>query len=88
MLVRHLPPGSATERARRGEAGEWGYLEHLLADVRDLLRAANWQRSGDKKIPRPTPLPRPGDPERVARLSPAEVRARLLDLQARQRQVS
>lgn len=60
MLVRHLPPGSATAHAQESPA-EWGHTEHLLADVRELLRAANWQRGGDKKRPRPKPIPRPGE---------------------------
>lgn len=79
VLVRRLPPGSATERSQRGEAGEWGYVEHLLATVVDLLAGANWQRAGDKKVKAPKPIPRPGDHRSRSRLSPAEVHARLLD---------
>jgi hypothetical protein len=33
----------------------------MLANVVDLLNAANWQRGGDKRARRPKPMPRPGD---------------------------
>jgi hypothetical protein len=82
VLVRHLPPGCAVDRAQHGEAAEWGHAEHLLADLRELLRAANWQRGGDKKVARPKPLPRPGDRERVERKA-RETRDRLLAQRAR-----
>lgn len=36
----------------------WGLQEQLLAAVFDVLRMANWQRSG--KGEKPKPLPRPG----------------------------
>jgi len=39
----------------------WSVTDHLLAAVVDVLQAANWQRAGDSKAPRPKPIPRPGD---------------------------
>jgi len=36
-----------------------------LAAVVDILQLANWQRAGKKSNPRPKPLKRPGDKNRV-----------------------
>lgn len=38
----------------------WTAEMHLLASVLDTLAVANWQRGGDPKAPKPTPLKRPG----------------------------
>lgn len=38
----------------------WGTTEHLLARAVEALEAANWQRSGDDKAPRPKQIIRPG----------------------------
>lgn len=61
-LVRHLPRDSATVRAVE-PAAQWSDLEHLVASLLDATRAANWQRGGDKRAPRPAPVRRPGQPE-------------------------
>lgn len=66
------------------EAAAWGPTEYLLAAAVDALRDANWQRSGDKKLQRPDPLPRPGAGRR-RQLDPAVRKARLRDLQRRNR---
>lgn len=83
VLVRHLPRDSAVNRAVYGEVVAWGAVEHLLADLRDLLIAANWQRSGDPKIPRPEPIPRPGmrpqRDERKTELTQEQINQRLLE---------
>ena len=42
----------------------WTVDQHLLASIVDLLAAANWQRAGNRKNPRPKPLPRPGQKTR------------------------
>lgn len=44
----------------------WTQTEHLLAGIFDVLRVANWQRSG-RRANRPQAVPRPGDntPERL-----------------------
>lgn len=81
MLVRALPPESVTARALHGDRADWGVTEHLLATAIDVLNAANWQRSGDKKLARPKPLPRPTDKRN--RLTPDEIRDRLLDQRRR-----
>jgi hypothetical protein len=55
---------SAFWRARDPEGeGLWSVDSYLLAQVVDLLAAANWQRSADgsKGTNRPKPLPRPSD---------------------------
>jgi hypothetical protein len=63
----------------RGEAADWRITDHLLAGVWDALNVANWQRAaaGNKKVPRPEPIPRPGESRQ--RLNRAELHARLLD---------
>lgn len=43
---------------------QWTATHHHLANVIDLLNAANWQRAGDEKQPAPQPIPRPGDEKR------------------------
>ncbi|MFF0389680.1 DUF5361 domain-containing protein [Kitasatospora sp. NPDC004615] len=57
-LIRGLPP---TSRLRTAIAGRplWTATEYLLADVFDVLAAANWQRTGDKSAAKPKPYPRP-----------------------------
>lgn len=81
-LIQHLPPDAATVAAVSGPAAQWGSTEYLLALVVDALNVGNWQRIGDKKAPKPTPLPRPGEPDRRSRrrtkLSKDEVHRRLL----------
>ena len=47
-----------------GEPASWQANEHLLANIVDLLNAANWQRGGNKNAPQPEPIERPGDRER------------------------
>lgn len=47
-------------RAITDDALGWGLNEQLLAMIADALHVANWQRSGDKKIPYPQRIPRPG----------------------------
>lgn len=83
VLVEHLPDTNATRRSLGDDAADWGLTEHLLAAAVDCLRAANWQRSGKGRQPKP--IPRPGvqsEPRPVARhghvdpdRSPAEVAA-------------
>src|SRR5690349_4972535 len=58
-LVLHLPPEAASVQATNPDA-VWALNEHLLAGIYDLLAAGNWQRGGNKRSPRPKPLPRPG----------------------------
>jgi len=55
------------------DASAWGDQEHLLALIVDVLQAANWQRGGNARAPKPKPLPRPGETrkhdQRLARLA-------------------
>lgn len=63
MLIRQLPPQSATWVSKNGGDALWGLSEQLLAAVVDSLNLANWQRSaqGAKSPPKkPDPIPRPG----------------------------
>jgi hypothetical protein len=42
----------------------WGFDQQLAALGIDIAALANWQRSGDKKAPKPPRIPRPGvDPD-------------------------
>lgn len=54
---------------------QWTVDTYLLALAVDALNGANWQRAGDGKSKRPTPIPRPGEDEaraeRVAGLAAA-----------------
>lgn len=60
-IVANLPQGSATTRAVLGVDAPWHVDTYLLAALVDLTAGANWQRAGNKRAPRPKPLPRPGD---------------------------
>jgi hypothetical protein len=64
IYIRGLPP-TCRLRAALAEDGRqaWTATEHLLADIWDVLAAANWQRgnAGQKQPgPRPKGYPRPG----------------------------
>lgn len=78
VLVRQMPETSHTARAVHGEDAAWSLGDHLLAHIADLLAGANWQRAGDKAVPRPKPLPRPGVGPKRLTLSGSEVQRRLL----------
>lgn len=61
-----------------GAAAEWGTTEHLLANVSDAVRHANWQRSDTKAHPKPPePMLRPVEAEKKKR-DAAAMTARLL----------
>jgi hypothetical protein len=68
VLVQNLPPESATAQDATGEPARWGTTDWLLADIFDVLAAANWQRVGDKNRSRPKPYPRPRSKQAVAAL--------------------
>ena len=85
MLVRQLPQESATARAELGPVVDWSPTDYLIALVVDLLAEGNWQRAGDKKVPHPKPIRRPGDESR-SRMTPAQIKERLLE-QRRRREV-
>lgn len=65
VLIRGLPPDSATVRAI-DPAAQWSATEYLLAHVLDVLQVGNWlvvesnKRKGSRN-PYPKPVPRPGD---------------------------
>lgn len=54
VFIRHLPRESATSREMFGEAASWGPEAYVLADVVDVLIAAN-----SEKGKKPKPYPRP-----------------------------
>lgn len=53
-----MPGTSRVHQAIHGE--RWSRTDNLLAGIYDLTARANWQRGGNKRVKRPTPLPRPG----------------------------
>jgi hypothetical protein len=63
-LVCALPVESRFARKVGGPRADWQTDQYLLADIRDQLAAANWQRGGGKG-PKPKPTPRPGQQSRT-----------------------
>lgn len=63
-MAAHLPRDSATMLAvqPKSDFEAWGITDWLLANVYDLLAAANWQRGGGKGA-RPKPFTRPKPPK-------------------------
>lgn len=63
-MAAHLPRDSATMLAvlPKTEHEAWDVSDWLLANVVDLLAAANWQRGGGKGA-RPKPVQRPKPPK-------------------------
>jgi hypothetical protein len=65
VLIRQLPPTSATWVSREGGDALWGLTEQLLAAVVDALNLGNWQRAAagaakGQQPKRPSPIARPG----------------------------
>ena len=60
VILRHLPPSSATGAAMYPESSDWDLSTLLLAEIADTLRAANWQRGSGKRKDYPKPIQRPG----------------------------
>lgn len=78
-LIYQLPHNSALHRAL--DPDQWGVEHYLLANVIDVLQAANWQRGYNPKnpAPRPQPHPRPGvvsEEDRYAAMAEAEMERR------------
>lgn len=73
MILDNLPSTSAYWQARHDSEG-WALSDYLWANMIDLLAAANWQRGGDSKAPKPKRLARPG--ERKTRETAIERNAR------------
>lgn len=87
MLIAALPRGSATRNAAIGEADDWGVREHLAADQIDATFMLAWITAGNKKNPKPDPVPRPGSAHpnvnRRTALSGREIERRLLERRRR-----
>lgn len=65
VLIRQLPPQSATWVSKNGGDALWGLTEQLLAATVDALNVGNWQRAASgldkgKQPKKPSPIPRPG----------------------------
>ena len=63
------PPGSVIASCL---GTPWSTSDYILANVVDLLNAANWQRGGDKNKPRPKPVKRPGENDDSVRVFGAD----------------
>lgn len=64
ILIRALPPDSATRQAMSGGEPPWGRTDYLLADLIDAVNAGTWvaanlQVERNKRQPFPDPYPRP-----------------------------
>ena len=68
-LIRRLPAQSNTARATEGDEALWGYKEHLLASILDVLQHLDWAfvaaNSEGKTGDPPKPIPRPGQADNV-----------------------
>jgi hypothetical protein len=66
VLVRGLPPDSATRMAMNDREPLWSRTDYILADVFDAVQGTNWiiaNKDVEKEHNRskhPTPYPRPG----------------------------
>lgn len=61
--MRQLPRESAYKQAVGGDLARWGTVEHLLANVADLLILHDWHYvtvHSKRKPPQPSLTPRPG----------------------------
>lgn len=61
-LVSQLPLDSAYGRAVAGDDPVWLPGDYLLAEIRDALWLGIWQRGGNPRARKPTPMRRPGQP--------------------------
>lgn len=62
-LIGNLPRESRYAQATAGDQVQWGYTEHLLATVIDVLQVHNWQFASvhaKGRVEKPKPLQRPG----------------------------
>jgi hypothetical protein len=73
IRIKHLPRGSAFQRALTGDAARWGETEHLLAQLIDTLHAAN---GSDYRVPRPGSPEERAAAERAQRQADARTRGR------------
>lgn len=67
VIVRMAPRSSALARSIHGARAVWTQETYLLADIFDVLAAANWQRAGKGPKPKPFPRPRREDDKTVTR---------------------
>lgn len=69
--MEEAPRSSALLRHLKPTESQWDANSHLLAAMLDTLNGANWQRAGDKKAPKPDPVPRPNDGPKRPSIEPA-----------------
>lgn len=85
MLVRSLPRDSALIQAAAGDAVRWSTTDHLIASLIDAVRwqtHAAQQAQSRRRLRRPDPIRRPGDPKPTTLgagkgMTPAELTAQL-----------
>lgn len=57
--MRHVQSDPLSALATELHGPRWSIEAQLMAEVYDVLAAANWQRAGRKSAPKPKRLPRP-----------------------------
>lgn len=65
VLIRGLPPDSATRMAMNEGEPLWGRTDHILADLVDAMNSNTWvlanhEAAKKDRSPFPEPYPRPG----------------------------
>ena len=85
VLALNLPPGALTWQ-EVGADSAWTVSDFLLADAVDTLKAANYQRGGNKGQ-KPDPVPRPKELREQKRKREAEMEraSRFLERQKRRK---
>jgi hypothetical protein len=67
-LIRRLPLTSQVSRDENGDEALWGYQEHLLAYIADVMAHLDWAfvaaNSEGRQGEPPKPFPRPGQLDR------------------------
>lgn len=89
VLAMNLPAGAQTWISC-GFDNAWTLGEHLTASLIDATQIGNWQRAGDSKAKRPTPVKRPSAARQdVEKAERNDVRARaFLERQKRVQQLT
>ncbi len=88
MLITQLPWESAYARAELGEQAEWGPVEHLLANISDVVAFQAYQfakANRARNAQRPQPIVRPGSKDKKkSRLEGVSIDLKIAALQDQQ----
>ncbi|MFD5308182.1 hypothetical protein [Streptomyces ardesiacus] len=80
VMIRGLPPDSATRIAMNGKEPLWSRTDYILADLIDSNNAVAWLVANQdvpatRKSTFPDPYPRPGDQPRKREITAADLKA-------------